>query len=215
MRQDPASQLRVSFEHFRDDIDSHNDKRERLIKASRDITALSKKLIFHLHRYSLEDRDTATLSHATLLDEAHTKLLDIYAQLSKVAQDEGLVSEDDRPSVAMIRYERYMGDSIEEMVEAASFLHFLEHRTVLPYEQIQRHFRTPEGRIMVHISPLRYILGLSDLNGELMRFAIDASASPDPMSIIHQVLRVQRTIYYSTYGRVTYLSYRAHFAAVA
>lgn len=97
----------------------------------------------------------------------------------------------------MLRYERYVGDSIEEMVEAASFLHFLEHRTILPYEQMQRHFCAPDGRIVVHISPLRYILGLCDLNGELMRFAIDASASPDPMRIIHQVLHVQRTIYYT------------------
>ena len=49
---DPVAELRGSFERFRDEIDSHNDKRERLIKASRDITALSKKLIFHLHRFS-------------------------------------------------------------------------------------------------------------------------------------------------------------------
>ena len=194
---DPVAELRGSFERFRDEIDSHNDKRERLIKASRDITALSKKLIFHLHRFSLENGDTATSTQAALLGEAHTKLLGIYAQLSQLAQDEGLISDDDRPSVAMLRYERYVGDSIEEMVEAASFLHFLEHRTILPYEQVQRHFRAPDGRIMVHISPLRYILGLCDLNGELMRFAIDASASPDPMRIIHQVLHVQRTIYYS------------------
>ncbi|AXA49179.1 translin family protein [Malassezia restricta] len=194
---DPVAELRGSFERFRDEIDSHNDKRERLIKASRDITALSKKLIFHLHRFSLERGDAATSSQAALLGEAHTKLQGIYAQLSQLAQEEGLVSDHDRPSVAMLRYERYVGDSIEEMVEAASFLHFLEHRTILPYEQMQRHFCAPDGRIVVHISPLRYILGLCDLNGELMRFAIDASASPDPMRIIHQVLHVQRTIYYT------------------
>ena len=201
---DSVAELRGSFERFRDEIDSHNDKRERLIKASRDITALSKKLIFHLHRFSLERGDAATSSQAALLGEAHTKLQGIYAQLSQLAQEEGLVSDHDRPSVAMLRYERYVGDSIEEMVEAASFLHFLEHRTILPYEQVQRHFRAPDGRIMVHISPLRYILGLCDLNGELMRFAIDASASPDPMRIIHQVLHAQRTIYYCMYRRATY-----------
>ena len=59
---DPVAELRGSFERFRDEIDSHNDKRERLIKASRDITALSKKLIFHLHRFSLE-RGVTRLRH--------------------------------------------------------------------------------------------------------------------------------------------------------
>jgi hypothetical protein len=32
------------FETFRDELDQHHDRRERLIKASRDITALSKKM---------------------------------------------------------------------------------------------------------------------------------------------------------------------------
>ena len=32
------------FETFRDELDEHHDRRERIIKASRDITALSKKM---------------------------------------------------------------------------------------------------------------------------------------------------------------------------
>lgn len=32
------------FEKFRDELDEHHDRRERIIKASRDITALSKKM---------------------------------------------------------------------------------------------------------------------------------------------------------------------------
>lgn len=32
------------FETFRDELDDHHDRRERIIKASRDITALSKKM---------------------------------------------------------------------------------------------------------------------------------------------------------------------------
>lgn len=32
------------FEHFRDELDEHHDRRERIIKTSRDITALSKKM---------------------------------------------------------------------------------------------------------------------------------------------------------------------------
>ena len=32
------------FEEFRNELDEHQDRRERIIKASRDITALSKKM---------------------------------------------------------------------------------------------------------------------------------------------------------------------------
>lgn len=32
------------FENFRDELDEHHDRREKIIKASRDITALSKKM---------------------------------------------------------------------------------------------------------------------------------------------------------------------------
>ena len=32
------------FEVFRSELDEHHDRRERIIKASRDITALSKKM---------------------------------------------------------------------------------------------------------------------------------------------------------------------------
>ena len=32
------------FEYFREELDIHHDRRERIIKASRDITAASKKM---------------------------------------------------------------------------------------------------------------------------------------------------------------------------
>jgi len=38
------------FTQIRDKLDAHYDRRERLVKISRDITALSKKMIFSLHR---------------------------------------------------------------------------------------------------------------------------------------------------------------------
>ena len=38
------------FEQFRAELDEHHDRRERIIKASRDITAASKKIIFTLQR---------------------------------------------------------------------------------------------------------------------------------------------------------------------
>jgi hypothetical protein len=39
-----SSPFMPMFEKFRDKLDEHHDRRERIIKASRDITALSKKM---------------------------------------------------------------------------------------------------------------------------------------------------------------------------
>jgi len=42
--------LNTIFTQIRDKLDAHYDRRERLIKISRDITAASKKMIFSLQR---------------------------------------------------------------------------------------------------------------------------------------------------------------------
>ena len=43
--------VQSEFEGFRQELDDHQSRRERIIKVSRDITACSKRLIFLLHRY--------------------------------------------------------------------------------------------------------------------------------------------------------------------
>ena len=44
------AEVNALFVRIRDKLDSHYDRRERLVKISRDITALAKKMIFSLHR---------------------------------------------------------------------------------------------------------------------------------------------------------------------
>jgi predicted translin family RNA/ssDNA-binding protein len=39
-----ASPFLSMFENFRSELDEHHDRRERIIKSSRDITAASKKM---------------------------------------------------------------------------------------------------------------------------------------------------------------------------
>ena len=45
-----SPELNGIFTRIRDNLDAHYDRRERLIKISRDITAQSKKMIFVLQR---------------------------------------------------------------------------------------------------------------------------------------------------------------------
>lgn len=40
----PRGRFHDMFEGFRDELDQHHDRRERLVKVSRDVTAQSKKM---------------------------------------------------------------------------------------------------------------------------------------------------------------------------
>ncbi|PKI85117.1 hypothetical protein MVES1_001289 [Malassezia vespertilionis] len=203
---DVRARLDTSFEAFRDEIDAANERRDRMLKVARDVTGLSKKVIFHLHRFRIADGwPFAGEEHnAGILQEAHGKLEHIYTILRACALDEGLAGPSDRPSVLMLRNERNIGGAIEELVEAVSFLYFLEHNALIPHGVVQDPLRSPTGTLLVYIAPMRYLLGLSDLTGELMRFGINAASAPAALFILAQVLGTQQQIYYALERLVPY-----------
>ena len=121
-----SSTVLEAFGTFRDEIDAHNDRRERLIKSSRDVTSLSKKVIFLLHRFDIRDFASADPSAKTkkLFSEAEAKLEEIVSLLRHAAAVEGLGSietgeEQIDVSTRMLRshrYERNIGGGLEEFV---------------------------------------------------------------------------------------------------
>ncbi|KAJ7102260.1 Translin [Mycena belliarum] len=151
------------FEQFREDIDQGNDRRERLIKASRDVTNISKKAIFLLHRIVLEDSPDdralarrAAASGREKLSEAHA----IFAAM--------------RPELVgdrFWRYHRQVSPGVQEYIEALSFAHYVEHDALISYQQVQDTIGDADGPFFP-LTLSDYLLGLSDLTGELMRFAI-------------------------------------------
>ncbi|KAG5608087.1 hypothetical protein H5410_019368 [Solanum commersonii] len=50
---DTESSMKDGFSKYADYLNNLNDKRERVVKASRDITMNSKKVIFQVHRYQI------------------------------------------------------------------------------------------------------------------------------------------------------------------
>lgn len=113
------------------------------------MTSLAKKAIFHLHRYKVErgwPRRETDAANAGLVAETHTKLGEIYALLRTCAEREAWQDRDASvPSAAMLRYERFLGGALEELIEAHSFLYFLEHRTLLPLAVVQDAVRDNAG----------------------------------------------------------------------
>ncbi|KAI0076266.1 Translin [Panus rudis PR-1116 ss-1] len=158
------------FESFRNELDEHNDRRERLIKSSRDVTNLSKKVIFLLHRIMTEDAapeeqdDRARALCAA--SRAKEKLKDIQ-QMFAAFKDE---VRGDR----FWRYQHNVSPGLQEYIEALSFAHYLETDKLISFDEVQRTLSDEEGNPYFPLPLEDYLLGLSDLTGELMRYAISS-----------------------------------------
>lgn len=251
--------IQTNFETFRDEIDSHNDRRERLIKTSRDITALSKKLIFLLHRFPIPDFSSSSQFKIPqrLLSDAHAKISEIACLILRAGIEENLsaaaaVDGQEDPKTNRYRYERNIGGGLEEFIEGVSFFHFLTTRRLISPDEVQAFLsvkddKTGEKRKIMSLKdpsvalevpdefvscvsarerereregsrgrfhadrpdafpqtfPIptsRYLLGISDLTGELMRFATNSLSSTnntnaDPTAVVKLVLNLLRDLY--------------------
>ncbi|KAL2823470.1 Translin family-domain-containing protein [Aspergillus cavernicola] len=143
------------FGSFCDELDSHHDRRERLIKISRDITALSKKIIFSLQRV----RTSGTPIPASITKDTQPRL----TQINELF----LSAIPDITSLNGYRYLRQISPGIQEFIEALSFKHYLETQSLITLSEVKTHL-PPQ----ILITEEDYMMGLFDLTGELMRFAV-------------------------------------------
>ncbi|KAG9258242.1 Translin [Emericellopsis atlantica] len=154
----PRGQFHDMFETFRDELDEHYDRRERIIKVSRDVTALSKKIIFSLQRV----KNLHAEFPPNIQKEVDSRLAEISTLLNSIAAD-----------LTPLNRQRYSYSlrCLEELVEALSFAHYLRHQTLITPAETQA--AVPAD---VQISPFDYMYGVFDLFGELMRFATVTTA---------------------------------------
>ena len=139
----------MAFEAFREHLDDHYDRRERLIKvcysalgtaqpvliylaklqASRDISAASKKVIFLIHRVlneaSSDDRALSLRAAA----EARSKLTEVRLMMKNVAHE--------LDGSRFWRYAHNISGGLQEYIEALSFFHYVECGGLVSFEQVQ------------------------------------------------------------------------------
>ena len=134
------------FQKCKEYLDNFHNRQEQVIKASRDITSYSKKIIFALHSNASDRRDTAE----NLYKSIHDKLESI------------------KPIIEHSQhiFAKSLSGCMQEYVEALSFEHYLETRTIISLGKVQE--LTPE----VKVTTTDYLLGVMDLTGELMRLAL-------------------------------------------
>ncbi|EXJ79231.1 hypothetical protein A1O3_08732 [Capronia epimyces CBS 606.96] len=148
------------FEFFRSELDEHHDRRERIIKVSRDVTAQSKKIIFALQRA----RELGRPIHASIskqITPMHSTIRDLLQSIVP-----------DLQGINACRYYGNITGGIQEFMEAVLFQHYLATQRVMSFDEAAA--QLPEGLVLTYED---YVLGLFDMTGELMRFAITYMAT--------------------------------------
>ncbi|KAI0000724.1 Translin [Xylariaceae sp. FL0662B] len=152
----PRNAYTSMFESFRDELDVHHDRRMKIGKVSRDVTALSKKIIFSLQRV----RKLKQPLPARIQAENDERLKEIADLLATIEAD-----------VAGMNRWRYPLICLEEFVEAVSFAHYLQHQSLITPQQAQEALPAD-----IPLTPPDYVFGVFDLTGEMMRFATSVTA---------------------------------------
>ncbi|GAB2262458.1 hypothetical protein Droror1_Dr00003455 [Drosera rotundifolia] len=155
-----SSSLKEAFGNYAEYLNELNDKRERVVKASRDITMNSKKVIFQVHRIDKNNKEE-------ILAKAEKDLEAVRSQ-----HISHLVKELQGTDFWKLR--RAYSPGVQEYIEAATFCKFCRTGSLLNLDELNATLlplSDPSVEPM-QINILDYLLGLADLTGELMRLAI-------------------------------------------
>ncbi|KAJ9709445.1 hypothetical protein PVL29_001092 [Vitis rotundifolia] len=176
------SSIKDAFANYTDYLNRLNDKRERVVKASRDITINSKKVIFQVHRISKNNKDE-------VLDKAVKDLASVTEQhVSRLVKE--LQGTD------FWKLRRAYSPGVQEYVEAATLCNFCKNGTLLILDEINATLLPLSDPSLqpLQINILDYLLGLADLTGELMRLAI-GRISDGELEYAEKICRFVRDIY--------------------
>lgn len=183
------------FEKIKQYYDEDNLEREKIIQDSRKINALSKKVIYSLHR---DDLDNAKKN----MDNLNKELI----QFLK------LYSKSKHSIIGSYKV------AIQEFIEAISFYYFVKNEVLYQPEfvnslnQLDSKFNNQNLNNPICISlsehkfmidPDFYILGLCDLSGELVRKALNDGIKGDYAS----VFKIQKFLS-SIFNEVAQIDYR-------
>lgn len=133
---------------------------------SRDITNLSKKAIFLLHRLAAQSTSSSNSSASTLFSDTtsspptssttsttNTKTFSQIASLgfARLAEIEALFRRM-RPELAggvFWRYQSQVSPGLQEYIEALAFAHYLHTGGLIGYEEVQARLRDEEGEVSI------------------------------------------------------------------
>ena len=225
-----ASPILQLFQSFQTELDSRHDKYERLVKCSRDVTIQSKRVIFLLHRGLDEKARAKILEEAAgkfsdikeLFKKIAVELLHEDCYQFVRAYSPGLQEFIEAFSFwyflkhkSVVSYKQICNELEfdKEPVQVQQVLNPPEENTKVlnpPAENTQitkspdeenTNVSNPNVKIQVPIPPAEYILGISDLTGELMRLAVN-SVGQGNLTAPREICQILRKIHdeFITFG---------------
>ncbi|EDV91009.1 translin-associated protein X [Drosophila grimshawi] len=209
-----------AFRSYASELDSKHDRHERILKLSRDITIESKRIIFLLH--SIDGRKQ---NKAKVLEEAQqrlTKLIEVNFRAialelrdQDVFQFRGAYSPGLQEFIEAYTYMEYLSNEDNGEQQSKSVSTWSDLQAVMQYEeevnkgeplpQSAEESPNPDDQVVekvinkfqFHVDPTEYILGVSDLTGELMRRCINSLGSGDTDTCMETCKALQQ--FYSGY----------------
>ncbi|ODQ66977.1 Translin [Nadsonia fulvescens var. elongata DSM 6958] len=169
------------FQYCRGSLDAHHDIREKVIKAGRDVTNASKKIIFALQSVRLDSQGKVlfTASINSNIDKGYTI---IQEKLQSIVGEIGVNFSHGVHPQKRSKYQHQISGGIQEFVEAVSLECYLREGRIITLREVQNRVSEwvkpkgdnphPSEYKTIPITIEDFILGLFDLTGELMRFSI-------------------------------------------
>ncbi|KAL1284041.1 Translin-associated protein [Trichinella pseudospiralis] len=164
--------LILLFTSYANELDAIYDKRDRILKASQEITVSSKRVICLLHRCVNENEENGWKIFQQAVEKLKSLANDQFKTVAFELKDE-----------YCDQYEKYYSNGLQEYIEAWSFLNFLQYKkliTLFEIRQLLQYEFCENGNIhlrKINISYFDYVMGVADLAGELMRYAVVSSNS--------------------------------------
>ncbi|VDN00912.1 unnamed protein product [Thelazia callipaeda] len=175
---------------FITELDGKRDRYESVVKLSRDLIIECKRIIFLMHRITV----MATPSmKKKLLDEANCRLT--AARNKFLLQIAKALDGSDH-----YLYLKSYDWALEEFIEACAFYKFLVSRELLLYDEVVSKLQfndcaeTSTQNLYLTLPEVTYLMGLFDIGGELMRFAISEASSGD-YQIVQEVTNYLRSLH--------------------
>uniref|UniRef100_A0A1A9ZQ39 Translin-associated protein X n=1 Tax=Glossina pallidipes TaxID=7398 RepID=A0A1A9ZQ39_GLOPL len=192
-----------AFRAYSLELDAKHDRYERIVKLSRDITIEAKRIIFLLHSIDIRKGNKEKV-----LEEAQQRLEKVIkVNFKAVAQE--------MQNLDPYQYRGAYAPGLQEFIEAYSFMEYMRYAddkstsldneaSMSDWQQLQEKMQyieaeandeiaaeMKEHKFSFHVEPSEYILGISDLSGELMRRCINSlgSGETDTCLLICKVLQ--------------------------
>lgn len=181
------------FRAYATELDDKHDRFERIVKTGRDITIESKRIIFLLHTIDKKSKQESVLCEADL-------------RLQNVAQNHFKAISRELENQDPYLYLKAYRNGLEEYIEAVTFYQYLSSGNMKNWLELGKALTYTNSEksksIQILITPFEYILGISDLTGELMRQCINNLATGDSASC-YETCNFVRNMYKGFLGCVS------------